>query len=705
MPAEAVYEVFRLLQRVPIDTFPRNVVKDPAHRHKMEALTTFARKRRQFQITGESTQPANFPLLDVLDTLRGHSASDPHDKVYAALGFATGDAEMPVEIDYGKSFTETLRDVAVSCLHEKEHNLRFLGHAGMLGSGHLAATWMPDWLFRSPISVFPKQIDQPGVSGREPLYNACASTHSIWRDKDFSEEAATVVGDTLRVPGILVDFVETTSVVAGQANIMEVLESMWMIPNPHENYAATNESRETAYLRTLVADLRVRGGEIVGRGGSMYPRYRNDKPADHADIQALMYRICDARKFIKTMNRGYFGLGPYWTQPGDAIFMLKGGEMLYLARSTLDGTYHFVGEAYIHGMMDGAVVDNFSQGEGTMQAVEFVPVRNEVLDSTKTEASPLGNIPVSVNVRDVAQGVQSMEFSNPYEDMKVYEHSDVGPGLSETFNRIIQITIETLQSRGMSPTAAVGEALVNGRWKSAAELILLGEGPTEGPEAAEQTGLAGRDFARREHIRSMLELEHKRNLALIQASFRNTTADGQILEVVRGPARDGGTEPEEPNQEQQSRADKDGHPAPAAPAAENIKHPPGPPVRLMHSSDTRGPRLQSYSFQDPSHNDEFFADLDAYREAHSGAVPVLFDKWATDPKFRPKVELMSYGRPGDLWWEDEWGNRVKGPDDVPFEGSDGLGRVAAELEKLDVAEGGGRARWGTVLKGDRISQV
>jgi hypothetical protein len=155
---EAVYAVFRLLQLVPANTFPCSVVKDPAYIYRMEALTTMARKReQQLRVASRKGKAARsgksvatntqaMPLLDVLEILRHHSASDPHDKVYAALGFASESSQHPVEVEYRKSFAAMLRDVAISCVHEENYNLRFLGHAGLLGSIHMPASWIPDWL-------------------------------------------------------------------------------------------------------------------------------------------------------------------------------------------------------------------------------------------------------------------------------------------------------------------------------------------------------------------------------------------------------------------------------------------------------------------------------------------------------------------------------------------------------------------------------
>ena len=108
---------------------------------QISKLAAFAHKRSQ------ARGGQKFPLLAILDTLCSFEASDPRDKVYAALGFA-GDipCEQPIGIDYARPRHQILRDVAVSCLYQSSHNLRFLGYAGLHGTSHMPASWVPDWL-------------------------------------------------------------------------------------------------------------------------------------------------------------------------------------------------------------------------------------------------------------------------------------------------------------------------------------------------------------------------------------------------------------------------------------------------------------------------------------------------------------------------------------------------------------------------------
>jgi hypothetical protein len=55
-------------------------------------------------------------------------------------------------------------------------------------------------------------------------------------------------------------------------------------------------------------------------------------------------------------EKGYLGLGPKAAQKGDIISVLLGGDLVYILREKgLDA--EFVGESYVHGLMDGEAIE------------------------------------------------------------------------------------------------------------------------------------------------------------------------------------------------------------------------------------------------------------------------------------------------------------------------------------------------------------
>jgi hypothetical protein len=63
------------------------------------------------------------------------------------------------------------------------------------------------------------------------------------------------------------------------------------------------------------------------------------------------------RKFLRSSKDKLFGLAPTKSLVGDYICILFGCSVPVILRKSEDGkSYLFVGEAYIHGMMDGEAV-------------------------------------------------------------------------------------------------------------------------------------------------------------------------------------------------------------------------------------------------------------------------------------------------------------------------------------------------------------
>jgi hypothetical protein len=83
---------------------------------------------------------------------------------------------------------------------------------------------------------------------------------------------------------------------------------------------------------------------------------------------SVMNGICNRRFFIS--EKGYIGLAPATAAPGDKIAILFGGNVPYILRrnehessETSELTWTFLGDSYVHGIMDGEVIDSRERGE------------------------------------------------------------------------------------------------------------------------------------------------------------------------------------------------------------------------------------------------------------------------------------------------------------------------------------------------------
>ncbi|GAW14441.1 hypothetical protein ANO14919_038440 [Xylariales sp. No.14919] len=64
------------------------------------------------------------------------------------------------------------------------------------------------------------------------------------------------------------------------------------------------------------------------------------------------------RRLIRT-RAGLIGLGSGFAEIGDLVSMLSSGHVLYVPRKKNQcSLYEFVGECYVHGMMDGEALNS-----------------------------------------------------------------------------------------------------------------------------------------------------------------------------------------------------------------------------------------------------------------------------------------------------------------------------------------------------------
>jgi hypothetical protein len=62
-------------------------------------------------------------------------------------------------------------------------------------------------------------------------------------------------------------------------------------------------------------------------------------------------------------ERGYVGLAPKETQPGDLLCVLRGAETPFILRQIRDEFCSLVGEVYVHGIMNGEGVQITKPGD------------------------------------------------------------------------------------------------------------------------------------------------------------------------------------------------------------------------------------------------------------------------------------------------------------------------------------------------------
>jgi hypothetical protein len=315
---------------------------------------------------------ANIRLLRVLDLMRAYDCEDPRDLLYAALGMAMDINEDDIIPDYTKTCAEVYTDVVRFYVSKADsYSLDFLGHIQRPAPGSsfdyqvncLLPSWVPDWAMRVSVRPLEKFLNCDTYGERSKAYNASGDLRGSCHINDGK----------LHIQGSMLDRItKVSSICEWNSAIGLDTEGSWAPSDLNESYFNGDTTVE-AYNHTLVADIRSVGsaGELA-RGLAIdweLLAMEREQMTD-AEFQKQTWLLTDVslttlgRRLFRT-SRGLMGLGPAAAQIGDQVCVLLGGQVLYVLRGCNEGEFEFVGECYVHGMMDGLACESkyFSQKE------------------------------------------------------------------------------------------------------------------------------------------------------------------------------------------------------------------------------------------------------------------------------------------------------------------------------------------------------
>ncbi|KAI1164739.1 hypothetical protein F5B18DRAFT_234256 [Nemania serpens] len=216
-------------------------------------------------------------------------------------------------------------------------------------------SWVPDW--RGPLVDIVEFQRGTDPQTDRPLYNASRETLPIF----------SINESQLQIAGILVDTITTTTTIATSTGPLDIrTERSWLPDDGDVSYIAGGTVGE-AFNHAMVADIGGMDGTFLPDGRTANCRGRGvdwellDRPdsapsSDEAQRRmSLANRLTCAttgRRIFRTEKR-FVGLGPAATRVGDSVCVLLGGQMLYVLRPAAGDRHEFIGECYVHGLMDG----------------------------------------------------------------------------------------------------------------------------------------------------------------------------------------------------------------------------------------------------------------------------------------------------------------------------------------------------------------
>ncbi|CEJ91332.1 hypothetical protein VHEMI07051 [[Torrubiella] hemipterigena] len=347
-------------------------------------------------------------LQSWLMDMASFQCSRPRDKVYALVGLTSRQSRGQITVEYDEgvmSDRAVFLEATQVCFREVGLLPLQQGQVDKVNSLQLPS-WCPDWGSRA--------VCVPFVGFGFCPFPTTGSFHppddswSSWKDKtnkpvlEFSDD-----GETLLTHGFIVDIVDYVDEVGtletpevpvytgtdeqGRENArkkrLETTKKACLRWEKHlhsvqetgsPNFA--NDYQE-AFCRTLIANRNFNKEEAewntkhifdtwVGREHSHDSQLVSEsvRQEDVQDYSNCVVSRCAKRTFITTVN-GRFGLAPQKAEKGDLVCIFYGGEVPCILRNQQAGFKEtlksFIGEAYIHGIMQGEYIQTAESDEFT----------------------------------------------------------------------------------------------------------------------------------------------------------------------------------------------------------------------------------------------------------------------------------------------------------------------------------------------------
>lgn len=313
-------------------------------------------------------------LLKLLELFRGTEATRARDLAFALLGLARDATDAALDPDYDSSLEEVFTRYVAFFIHEYQ-SLRLLSEAGLGAMPHRFPSWVPDW------TVEKNKLTGGDYDTTEDYYHAAKDSKPIirpYRDPAILAVGGGIVDTVVKIskdhklgPGDIAQGKALHPLLYRIRDCDEMLATLASYP--------TGENLHEVYWRTLIRNL-TKGDEkpplefevsykaareyldrAQGRGERLNARSA-DTQTLWANMQPYMrslLTIFEDTLFCIT-EKGYIGLVPPKTEPGDVISVLFGGPTPFILRKwgLEDNHYCLVGSTYIHRIMEGEALDS-----------------------------------------------------------------------------------------------------------------------------------------------------------------------------------------------------------------------------------------------------------------------------------------------------------------------------------------------------------
>ncbi|KAJ3545639.1 hypothetical protein NM208_g2414 [Fusarium decemcellulare] len=497
-----------------VEHFYRTIIELDDLRHKWQSIL-------------KNQAPIKINLRELLWQFRSRDTTDPKDKVFVLFPLVNdwGNQDQ-MEADYNMEIRRIYRAVVEKVMAIDESLLILMGNTEKSKDLIDLPSWVPDWTIKPP------QFESERLE-RTKLFNASKGIKP--KPKFHGQKVLELGGvrfDSITTTSEIMvygDDDETLEVFRSWYNLLcDNQPIMSRYPTKEPRMAAywrtlcmdtvrslgfrgvpLNKDRRyrrcsRCYVREATKQWMSRTGlphstvadsssalqiPLVSRPGSREPSpHRLPVQETGPDgEEKLTYVAVDFAVTSATLNRrlfftkkGYMGLGPATMKAGDAAYVFAGGHMPFIVRHAKErdvpkvgmrNCHELIGDCYIHGIMDGEVMDKFEQDKRSVYLL--VPA---IAMSTNSDAvfEPLHDETLSIPLQEsggLLLGQRSSTRNDAAESPEpTLSAAQQPPFLSNSIYDLLSLALATLALVGLSILLVVCQNKPNPEWTTGVTL-------------------------------------------------------------------------------------------------------------------------------------------------------------------------------------------------------------------------------------------
>ncbi|XMA11456.1 hypothetical protein WAI453_004247 [Rhynchosporium graminicola] len=332
-------------------------------------------------------------LLDWITSTEDFHATNPRDKIYALLSLSPPSQTAYIVPDYRAPVADVYSAVTTRCIIRWKDLTILHFDTDEKSQEHQLPSWVRDYSSSGLLGKKPVYVPFPPSEyaacgrdcwGRKKIYLAGQFSENLkLRSRGFLIDTVVYVDRSERLPPYTgVDPMERLANVKERsagilANVRVWEEKFNAIgKSPYDSV----EGRRKVFWRTLMANRwytqwaplpedmveNVHFETWMGRRPLPESVMETDSSnADTEEVKRLYCKPftdacvtrCHGRSFVIT-EQGYIGMAPLKSKIGDIVTVLEGGYVPFILRELEGGGYQFIGESYVHGIMEGEALQD-----------------------------------------------------------------------------------------------------------------------------------------------------------------------------------------------------------------------------------------------------------------------------------------------------------------------------------------------------------